>query len=223
LNSSLEAIQLAEYVTDQVNYFLPDKNSFSAHLLCDFVELAMASIDYCFSHIAVKHYNDQSGTLFNHLHSDQYAMFLQILSNLAYEMGTGEVICTKLYLLNKILHGIDCYYEIKLPSIFLFSHPLGTVLGRAEYSDYFLVSQNCTVGGVYSSNGYVYPQIGPHCAMYAGSAIIGNSKTGSNCKLTQNSILFNTLLPPNSVFMGNISDSRIKRSSRKINDFLDNK
>ena len=38
-----------------------------------------------------------------------------------------------------ILHGIDVFFTVDLPDIFLFCHPLCTVLGRAQYSDYFLV------------------------------------------------------------------------------------
>ena len=34
-----------------------------------------------------------------------------------------------------------------MPDIFLLSHPVGTVLGRAKFEDFFVVHQRVTVGG----------------------------------------------------------------------------
>ena len=52
-----------------------------------------------------------------------------------------------IYYLNKILHSIDCYFEIKLPTKFGVEHPLGSVLGRASYSEGLFIYQGCTIGG----------------------------------------------------------------------------
>ena len=46
-----------------------------------------------------------------------------------------EDLASKAYCLNKALHAIDVFYEVELPEIFFLEHPLGTVLGRAKYSN----------------------------------------------------------------------------------------
>ena len=47
----------------------------------------------------------------------------------------------KLYALNKAMASVDLFYQVELPDIFTFDHPLGSVMGRASYSDYFTFSQ----------------------------------------------------------------------------------
>ena len=56
-----------------------------------------------------------------------------------------------------------------MPDIFLLLHCVGTVLGKAQYSDYFVACQNVTVG---SDKGYS-PIISKGVYMGPGSAIIG--------------------------------------------------
>lgn len=64
-------------------------------------------------------------------YSGQYTLFLYYLSR---ELNRG---CDKradyVYYLNKIMHGVDWYHEIKLPVHFGIEHPVGSVLGKAEY------------------------------------------------------------------------------------------
>ena len=72
-------------------------------------------------------------------------MFLYFLSQ-EYKSDENEELASRFYLLNKYLFGIDIYYEVNLPKIFMFIHPVGTVLGRAEYNDYLVVYQRCGVG-----------------------------------------------------------------------------
>ena len=65
--------------------------------------------------------------------------FFVFFSNSCYKNSLDKTICDKIYFLNKILNSIDIYYEVSLPNIFLLIHPVGTVLGRANYSDYLIV------------------------------------------------------------------------------------
>jgi hypothetical protein len=53
--------------------------------------------------------------------------------------------------------------------VFLLVHPLGTVLGRGNYSDFFVAYQRCGVG----SNNEVYPTFGKHVTLRPGSAVLG--------------------------------------------------
>ena len=95
----------------------------------------------------------------------------------------GLDICEKIFLLNKKLHSCDIFYEVKLPSVFLLVHPLGTVLGRGNYSDFFVAYQRCGIG----SNHHIYPTLGKYVTMRPGSAILGNSKIGDNCQIAAES------------------------------------
>ena len=143
---SLKKEDLTRYVMDQLNLFFPDRTRIPQEAIEGYIPAALADLDYCFSHVNDKYFRDGDRTMFNHLNSDQYAMFLYRLSNLLFK-ETGDVnVSTKLFLLNKCLHGIDLFYEVELPQIFLINHPLGTVLGRGKYSDFFIAHQKCNIG-----------------------------------------------------------------------------
>lgn len=65
-----------------------------------------------------------------------YCNFLYQLSHYEYIRG-NTTIADKVYSLNKMLHGVDLFYEISLPKHWSCEHPVGTVMGRAKYGDYF--------------------------------------------------------------------------------------
>ncbi len=56
--------------------------------------------------------------------------------------------------------------------MFAVQHPVGTVLGRASYSDYFICYHNCTVGANLDND---YPSFGRGIVMYGGSRVIGKT------------------------------------------------
>lgn len=104
-----------------------------------------------------------------------------------------------------MLHGLDVYYEVELPDIFCFCHPLGTVLGRAKYSNYLLVYQGCTVGAAREAGLEArseYPELAEYVAIYKGGMIMGRSTVGRNCKIAAHSVLMDLNLSPNSIYVG---------------------
>jgi hypothetical protein len=119
-----------------------------------------------------------------------------------------------IFLLNKAIHGIDAFYEVELPDIFLFIHPIGTVLGRGKYNDYLIVYQRCGVG----SNHDLYPILGKYVTMHPGSSVLGNSKIGDRCSLAAESMIVDKNLEEGSVYFGTPKQCRI-RSSNKISYF----
>ena len=132
-------------------------------------------------------------------------MFLYLLANTTYRAGGPRSVCEKLFFLNKALYGIDAFYEIELPRIFLFCHAGGTVLGRAQYSDYFLAYQNCTVGSARAEEGAVrgiFPVLGKHVSLYAGASVLGACKIGDNCKISAGSVVINKRLKPHTMYRG---------------------
>lgn len=128
----------------------------------------------------------------------------------------NTLLCEKVFYLNKLLNGIDVFYEVELPDIFLFSHPLGTVLGRASYSNHFLAYQGCTVGAARQSesgNKNIYPVLGEYCALYKGAAILGSCHVGDNCKIFAHSLLIDQDLDANQIYIGMRLNHVIKENS----------
>jgi len=212
MKTSLEKADLIDYTTQQLNYFFPDNNRIRTKDIDRNIEESLERLNHCFSEVNDKYFpKEEKGSEFNHLNSDHYAMFLYILSNVAYKDSLDKNACTKLFLLNKCLHGIDVFYDVELPKIFLFAHPIGTVLGKAKYSDYFLVYQKCNVGG----NKDKYPVLGKYLSMHPGSVILGNCDVGENCKIAAGSFLLDMNLEKDSVYIGNPRDYIIKKSSER--------
>jgi serine O-acetyltransferase len=206
VKSSLVAEGLARLATQQVNTLFPDGEEIVADNLMPAVLVALERLEHCFSRIDNKYFFDGQQAVFNHLHGDQYAMWLYLLANELYRQGGPASVCSKLFLLNKSLFSCDIFYEVELPSIFLLVHPLGTVLGRGNYSDYFVAYQRCGVG----SNRDVYPTFGKYVTMRPGSAVLGNSAIGENCQIATESLVLDRDLPENSLYIGDPKTARIK-------------
>lgn len=207
VRSSLDAGQLAAYAAAQVNAMFPDPQPVGIDLLRPAVDVALLRLEHCFSHIDNKYFFDGEQAVFSHLHGDQYAMWLYLLANELHRQGGPAAVCDKLFLLNKALHGLDAFYEVSLPDIFLLVHPLGTVLGRGTYSDYFIAYQRCGIG----ANHDVYPTLGRHVTLRPGSAILGRCAIGDYCQMAAESLILDRDLPDNTLYIGNPSSMKLRR------------
>lgn len=202
VKSSLSEQQLAHYVYRQLSRCFDDGRPLSADAIRQLLPTTLQRLEHCFTHIQNKYFFDGQSARFDHLHGDQYAMFLYLLANTAYRVGAGDDLPAKLFLLNKMLHGIDAFYEVELPSVFLFVHPLATVLGRGRYDDYLLVYQRCGIG----SNHDIYPRLGKYVTLRPGSAVLGDSVVGDNCTIAAESLLLDRQIDGNTVYIGNPRD-----------------
>jgi len=182
---SLSTSDLTQYIARQISHWFPD-GDVNAGQLAPYTGPALERAEHCFSRITNKHFSRAGQTYFNHLHSDQYAMLLYFLGNTIHHLAGDPTLAAKTYLLNKALHALDLFYEVQLPAVFYFQHPVGTVLGRGNYGNYFGVYQRCTVGG---NLDLVYPTLGTGVMMYGGSAIIGACTVGDNCALSVGAIV----------------------------------
>jgi serine O-acetyltransferase len=212
MRSTLSHDDLASYVARQASAFFPDA-LVSAASLNNPVRSALDRLERCFSRIGLKYFAEDGESTFDHLHTDQYAMFLYLLANSIHREGGDPRLASKVYALNKALHGIDAFYEVELPEAFVFQHPVGTVLGRGRYGNYFFVYQRCSVGA--SVEG-AYPTIGEGVVMFGGSAIIGASTVGNNCWLSVGATVLDTDVPPNSVVFGRSPDLTVKPTRRDV-------
>jgi serine O-acetyltransferase len=183
---SLSTEALCRYVSSQLNSIFPDGNSVRLSDEIDVVEESIKRLEFCFKHVALKHYFNGADAVFNHLFSDHYVMFLWYLSNTVYIRKGKCDLANKLYYLNKSLHGLDCMFDTNMPDIFLLFHSSGTMLGKASYSDYFVALQGCTVG---SQNG-LYPVFGKGVSLTANSSVIGKCLIGNRCTVSTRTTIF---------------------------------
>ncbi|MCW5559393.1 MAG: hypothetical protein KIT22_16380, partial [Verrucomicrobiae bacterium] len=176
----------------------PSRQDFRGHVVA-----ALDRVEYCFARIAHPRYSDDKGALFDPLNSDQYCQFLYFLSNSVHERGGSETLASRLFCLNKALHGFNCMYDTKLPAVFWVIHAVGTVLGKASYGSHFVVRQNCTVGAL----GGFDPQIGVRVVLSAGASIIGRCQIGRNVMLSPDCCLVNQEVPDDTLVT---ASSRLK-------------
>jgi len=200
--TSLPLESLCALVAYQVNNLWLDGESFESEAIMPTAHRALARLEHCFSKVNNCYFFDGEKVVFDHLHGDQYAMWLYLLSNQLFLDKAPLPWCKKLFLLNKSLHGCDIFYEVNLPSVFLLVHPLGTVLGRGQYSDYFIAYQRCGIG----SNHDIYPRLGQHVTLRPGSAVLGNSEIGDNVTLAAESLVLDRNIDANTTYFGNPRD-----------------
>ncbi|HEY6799558.1 MAG TPA: hypothetical protein VI121_02865, partial [Agromyces sp.] len=110
------------------------------------VDTALERLERCFAGIHRKYYTVDGSSRFDHLNGDHLATFLYLLANTVHAGDGDPAVATKLFSVNKTLHGLDLFYSVRMPDVFLLVHPVGTVIGNAEYSDELVVYQNCTIG-----------------------------------------------------------------------------
>ncbi len=179
-----------------------------------YVDAALERVEHCFARLNVKHFGAAgNGVRFNHLHTDQYAMFLYLLSNSIHRMQGSHDLAAKVYGLNKALHAIDVFYEVELPEVFGFQHPVGTVLGRATYGNHFFVYQRCSVGSNVEGRA---PVLGEGVVMFGSSAVIGDCTIGANCWLSFGAVVMDADVPANSVVFGQTPAHVAKPTARHV-------
>ncbi|WCT10609.1 hypothetical protein [Mucilaginibacter jinjuensis] len=206
---SLGEDDLISYISNQLDCFFPDNKPVKAGVKQS-INMAIARLEYCFKHVSYKTYCDEDNTYYNHLRSDHNISLLWFLANSVWRETGNDNLASKLYYLNKALHGFDCMYDTKLPDIFLIFHGVGTMLGKATYSDFFVALQGCTVG----SNKGNYPVIGKGVSLTANSSIIGNSSIGDRVNIGTRAIVFEkNITSDTSVFINAAGAIEDKKSS----------
>lgn len=158
---------------------------------------AIVRCEKSFSRVKNKYYHDLGEAKFDPLHGCQWAFFLYSISRLMYLAGESSI-CDKVYALGRALSGADLYYDVELPEVFTFDHPLGAVMGRAHYSNYFSFGQGCTVG----NNHGIYPSFGESVFMLSDSKVIGDTTIGDNVIISANAFVKDEVIPSGSIVFG---------------------
>jgi len=153
--------------------------------------VAMEKTINCINATKSKYRNSQG---IDYLNTVQYSILLYYLSN-AVGNGGDRAFADKLYYLNKVMHSVDWYWEIQLPACFWAEHPVGSVLGRAKYSDYLMIYQGCTIGG----NNFKYPVLEEFVILYAKVTLLGNSHIGNKVVISANTYIKDQDIPDCSI------------------------
>lgn len=195
-------------LSDLVSNQLRNLFGVTVNLNC-YQDIVLKRLENCFRHCGNKYYFDNQNCTFSPFHSVQYSIYLYYLTNSIYRIEGKNDTSAQLYYLNKVMNCVDWYYEISLPDIFCAEHPLGSVMGRASYSNKFFFYQGCTVGG---NNGQ-YPSLGENVIMYSNSTIIGESKVGRNVIISTGAIVKDENIPSNSIVFGQSPNLIVKQKS----------
>ncbi len=208
----LKKKELLEYFLKQINTFFQDKNLIKEKEIKKSFEISLEKIIYCFSHIKNEYYFDskEKNVLFNYLNTDHYATFLYFLSRTSFKLNKNKKIAEKIYYLNKILHSVDIFYEVKLPNIFLLVHPVGTIVGRANYDDFLTIYQGVNIG----SNKNKYPSFSKYVTLRPSSSILGNCEIGENAEIAAGSLIIDKKLKKNHVYFGTPKNFEVKMKKK---------
>jgi serine O-acetyltransferase len=210
---SLDQDDLRAYTARQLALFSRDADGVVPSRLSPYFKDALARVEWCFQNIRRKYYFDGQNTIFNHLHGDHYAIYLYYLSNTVYCAGKDEELAEQLFLLNKSLHGVDLFYGVSLPEVFLLIHPVGTVLGNASYGNYFVAYQNCGVGSLEDGQ---YPVFSGENVLFARSSVLGNCHIGRNVVVGANAFILNTDIASDLTVVGSYPQHRILPHSGSV-------
>lgn len=186
------------------------KNLYPYEFLEDAIDIAyprvIRKLEKCFSHVKNKYYHNNGETIFEPLHVAQWTMFLYEIAREIYKIGDTDL-SDMIYGISKMVSSADIFYGVKMPDIWFFDHPQGTVMGRAEYGNFFTFSQGCTVG----NNKGIYPTIDEHVSMMSGSKILGNCHVGHHVILAANSYILDEEIEPYSIVFGTHPNIKIKK------------
>lgn len=212
----MDKIKIESYIEKLLKNYFPD--NLNINLNNFFSENLYKKISHCFKNIHRKYYNGDINK-FDLFNADHLCIFFYLCSVEAYKYKKINL-AKKFFLLNKIINGIDLFYEVKLPKIFLFSHPHSTIIGRAQFSDYTMFSHNVTIG----RKGSHYPLFGEGIIFYSGSKVIGKSYIGKNVIFAPGSIVIDAKVPDNSLVIGQSPNLIIKKNKfNLIKDFFRSK
>lgn len=203
---SMSEIQLRDLLSTQLRNFSFLDFLTEEPLIDEFLQISLDRVSYCFSFISNKYYRNNGSVYFNPLHTSQYGIFLYYLANSIWRKYGSIPLCDKLYGLSKMINALDLYYEVNMPDVFFMDHPVGTVLGRAQYGHFFVFSQNCTVG----NNRGVFPIIGDYVTLTMGASIIGKCNVGNRVIIGAGATVKDQDIPDCSLVFGDSPNLIIK-------------
>lgn len=202
--SRKEIASLQNLLGKQLDFFGVDLAAWETQN--DAIRAALQRLSICFSALKNKYFNRNDSPVFSPNHTGQYCIFLYILSRVLKANVQDECLASSIYALNKMLHSVDLFYDVELPDVFYLDHPLGSVIGRGSFSNYFQFRQNCTVG----NNRGIFPTFGFNVQLWSGVTIVGNCKIGDHVVFSAGAYVKDQDIPSHSIVFGRSPNLVIK-------------
>ncbi len=219
---SLSKSELLTYIERQSQHLFPDNTRFAGDDVQSAFTLALERLENSMSAVTLPGYHDASGqTTFSHMHADQYAQLLYFFGNSLWNRSQNRLVCDKLLAMNRALFSLFLSYKCKMPEHFVLGHPVGTILGNADYGDYLVVFQGVTVNTEQDENGKAAPHLGRGLFLGAHSKIIGKQTVGDRVSVGVGALLYKEDVPDDSVVLLE-NGKTIVRQRRKANCMAQN-
>ncbi|MBV8600740.1 MAG: serine acetyltransferase [Candidatus Eremiobacteraeota bacterium] len=209
MRTSLATGDLARYLKAQLESAFPDGRKPGVKAV---VGHALERVERSFSKIVLAGYSKEGEATFSHLQGDQYAAFLYFAANTAWREAEDVELASKLFLLNKALNGIVVMYDTILPEVFVLMHTVGTVLGKANYGNYFVAAQNVTVG----MDRDAIPTFDERVVLYGGSTVIGGCRIGNRVTVASNATVRGETIADGSIVAGSSPELVVKPATRDV-------
>lgn len=182
------------------------------------IPVALEACEESFSRTRNKYYRDESGeTTLEPLHGCQWTHFLYRLSQVIWKTGRGGGMPDKVYSLLRTLSSADLFYQVDLPDVFTFDHPLGTVMGRAQYSSYLSFSQGVTVG---NNHGF-YPEFGSSVFLMSDCKVLGGCRIGDYVIVSAGTYVKDQDIPSGSIVFGSSPNLVIKHRPDYVKEYAE--
>lgn len=178
---------LTSYVNKQLTNIFPDGFD-STPIIAAHIDDALNMTNTCVASLKNWALNG-----FDYKISWQYATFLYFLSNIIWKKTGNSEVPVRLFLLNKAINSLELFYEIELPPKFFLSHTPGLVFAKAEYSNFCVFHQNCTVGRSKEDR----PILEEGVILYPNSMVIGKCLIRGNTVISPGTAVINTDTPGN--------------------------
>lgn len=204
--ASMGRAAFEDYLARQLDTFFPDGSDPRPSLAAS-LDDALDRMRTCIN--SVRMWKPDS---FHHLQSEQNAIFLYYLANTIFEKTGDREAATKVFYLNKALNGFTCFYDTKLPEKMFVGHSVGVVVARAEFSNYLVLYQGCTVGKNHGEG----PVLGPGTVLYPGSSVLGRCRTGPRTVIGQNQSLIDADAPGDCFVFQEAGRPVFKRPTRDV-------
>ena len=187
-----------------------------------FLEELFVNLKDKFKHIPNKYYSDGNDIILHTAHYSQSCLILLELNNIIYNSYLKNKneklleICDKIYFMNTTQSSCDLYYDIDFPKKIFCDHPLGSVIGRAKFSEKssLVFGGKCNIG----QNRFVYPEIDGDLVMYSGSVLLGKTTVKGLVVLSYGSYVKDEGLLENVLIFGQSPNLIIKKL--KPDDFI---
>ncbi len=146
----------------------------------------------------------------------------EMIRTLLHVLPDSTARAEKVYYLNKILHSVDWFCEIELPVHFMVEHPLGSVLGRANYGDFLLIYQGVSVGGNISkkTGNIAYPTPGNNIIFFLDVKVLGDVHIGNNVIFSADAYVINDDIPDDSIVFGMSPNLIINHEPEKVKEYM---